>query len=65
MTTPPRPYSYQMVPDGTQSVLFCSWSILLAIWAHMSIRLAPAWIVSKCEKKAQISPHGLKINLKK
>ena len=39
-------FFYQMVPDETQSVLFCSRSIFEAIWAHISIRLAPAWIVS-------------------
>ena len=36
-----------MVPEETQRVLFCSWSIFEAIWAHINIKLAPAWIVSE------------------
>ena len=33
---------HQMVPVGTQSVLFWSCSILVAIWVHISMKLALA-----------------------
>lgn len=35
-----------MVPEGTHRVLFCSWSMVLTMWEHMSMRLAPAWTTS-------------------
>ena len=53
-------YLHQIVPEGTQRVLFCSWSIVLLIWAHINIKLAPAWIVSEIKRKKK-SIFGLKI----
>ena len=38
---------HQIVPEGTHRVLFCSWSIVVSICAHINLRLAPAWIISE------------------
>ena len=37
-----RCINHHIVPEGTHRVLFCSWSIFVEIWAHISIRFAPA-----------------------